>query len=210
MTVVRRSVSSVAISRMPCGPTVLRNQATRAPGGPFLAWTARPCRRRGPAREAGRKRHVQRDLLVTGARTVDTSLALTPRARRLPARDARTARCSRVVVPTAVGARSGQSAGHFRCTRSRATLPSGPLPLRRRLRAAGDAREPHSVHPQFTYGSYIAQVGCLMAGSELSRGSSEEFGCVVLSGHGTRLGSSVVGFCREGRPCRESAMPTPR
>jgi hypothetical protein len=42
VTVARRSVSSAAMSKTPWAPTVSRNQATRAPGRPFQAWTVRP------------------------------------------------------------------------------------------------------------------------------------------------------------------------
>jgi hypothetical protein len=38
----RRSVSRAAMARIPWGPTVSRNQATRAPGRPFHARMARP------------------------------------------------------------------------------------------------------------------------------------------------------------------------
>jgi len=46
---------------------------------------------------------------------VDTSAALTPQtAGYLPGMHGTAARCFRVAVPTAVGARRGESAGHFR------------------------------------------------------------------------------------------------
>lgn len=44
----------------------------------------------------------------------DTSVALTPQTGRLPARDARDSKVFQAVVPAAAGARSGESAGHFR------------------------------------------------------------------------------------------------
>src|SRR5260370_28395792 len=67
-------------------------------------------------------------MLVNGTRMVDTLLALTPRqAGYGPGMRGAAARCFRVAVPGAGGARSGKSAGHFRlyAVESEARAPQG-------------------------------------------------------------------------------------
>jgi hypothetical protein len=64
---------------------------------------------------------------------VNTLVALTPRAPWLLTSDARVtaARCFRVAVPTAVGARSGKPAGTSVCTRFRTRLGNSAGPQQR-------------------------------------------------------------------------------